>query len=198
MSMSTSSKPPPLNEEQQQQQQTHAQHTQRLLSLHQKLTTLTHTLLLPASSSSPSPTPLLHDLHKHKAALTALLQEIESSYKNRPANTPSQDKDTKKEEQEKRRERYLSYCMDVYVDELDALRKDPSFKGGEEDVKAIIAMLEEGMGVGACVCGCEKEGECGCTGVGVGEEEEEEEEEGKAKEPVHVRLRREREEGIGR
>jgi len=90
------------------------------------------------------------------------------------------------------REGYLAYTMEVFADELDALRQDPSFQGTAEDVKGIIAMLEEGV---------EGLWEGGREG---GKEEEEalrvyrdsflgqeEEEEGMgSKEPVHLRRRR--------
>jgi len=122
---------------------------EQLLALQQKLWRLTNALLLPAScrpaSTTSSPASLL-------AQIRDCQKDIDSFWASHTSQLTLQAKDAEVASKAEReglraglREGYLAYAMEAFADELDALRQDASFHGSEEDVKGIIAMLEEGL-----------------------------------------------------
>lgn len=125
---------------------------EQLLALHQRLWSLMNALLVSprANTSSPpsptgtSPSTVLSEIRANENAIDTLwarqITQNDPRQRDRYVVTKAETEAMKS----RVREAYVSYTTEIFADELDTLRQDPSFCGTDDDVRSMVAMLEEG------------------------------------------------------
>jgi len=126
---------------------------EQLLALHQRLWSLMNALLVsprantssPTSPTGTSPSTVLSKIRANQNAIDTLWARQITQSDPRQTDRYVVTKAETEAMKSRVREAYVSYTTEIFANELDALRQDPSFRGADDDVRSMVAMLEEGI-----------------------------------------------------